>query len=53
MKCDIVVTATNSSTPLFDGALLKSGCHINAIGSYTPSMRELDTATMKRAEGAL
>jgi ornithine cyclodeaminase len=31
---DIIVTATNSQTPVFDGKLLKKGVHINAVGSY-------------------
>lgn len=35
-ECDIIVTATNSSTPLFDGTQVsKRGVHINAVGSYT------------------
>jgi ornithine cyclodeaminase len=47
---DIVVTATNSATPVFDGALLSPGTHINAIGSYRPDMRELDEDTVRRAK---
>ena len=31
-NADIIVTATNSPTPLFDGSLLKEGVHINCIG---------------------
>lgn len=46
---DILCTATNSPTPLFDGAWLKPGAHVNAIGAYTKTMRELDTATVRRS----
>lgn len=46
---DIICTATTSETPVFDGAGLKPGTHINAIGSYTPSMQEVDATTILRA----
>ena len=45
---DIICATTNSSTPLWDGAWLKPGTHVNAIGSYTPQMQEVDAATMER-----
>ncbi len=48
-SADVICTATNSSTPLFDGAWLQPGTHINGIGSYTRTMRELDTTTMLRS----
>lgn len=32
-RADIIVTATNSSTPVFKGTYLKPGVHINAIGT--------------------
>lgn len=34
-QAEILVTATNSCTPLFDGAWLSNGCHINSVGSFT------------------
>ncbi len=46
---DVICTATNSTTPLFDGAWLRPGAHINAIGAYQRTMRELDTTTMLRS----
>ncbi len=45
---DVVVTATNSAVPVFDGAHLASGAHVNAIGAFTPEMRELDETTITR-----
>lgn len=46
---DVICTATNSSTPLFPGEWLRPGVHINAIGAYTRTMRELDGVAMRRA----
>ncbi|MBY0507872.1 MAG: hypothetical protein K2X03_28420 [Bryobacteraceae bacterium] len=46
---DIVVTATNSATPVFAARHLAPGIHINAIGSYRPDLRELDAETMALA----
>ena len=46
---DIVCTCTTSDTPLFDGAMLAEGAHVNAVGAYLPTTRELDTATVVRS----
>ncbi|MEK6287494.1 MAG: ornithine cyclodeaminase family protein [Acidobacteriota bacterium] len=46
---DLICTCTSSPVPLFDGKLLNPGTHINAIGAYTPTTRELDTETVGRA----
>jgi ornithine cyclodeaminase/alanine dehydrogenase-like protein (mu-crystallin family) len=45
-EAGIVVTATNSSTPVLDHAWLAPGTHINAVGACVPGARELDTATV-------
>ena len=45
----IVITATDSGTPVFDGALLAEGVHVTAVGSHRPHMRELDPPTMRDA----
>ena len=45
---DVICTATSSSTPVFDGALLKPGAHVNAIWTYTLDRRELDVETVGR-----
>jgi ornithine cyclodeaminase/alanine dehydrogenase len=46
---DIIVAATSSSVPIFDGSKVKEGTHINGIGSHTPNARELDSAIIKRS----
>ncbi len=48
-QADILCTATNSQTPLFPSDWLQPGTHINAVGAYTRTMRELDTATIQRS----
>jgi ornithine cyclodeaminase/alanine dehydrogenase len=48
-EADIICTATNSSTPLFPGDWVQPGTHINAVGAYTRTMRELDTALIQRS----
>ena len=45
---DVICTCTPSAVPLFDGAWLPDGVHVNAIGAYTPRTRELDGAAMAR-----
>ncbi len=50
LSADIICTATSSPTPVFDGAGLREGTHINGIGSHTPGARELDTETVKRSK---
>lgn len=49
-QSDIIVTATTSSTPVLARSWLKAGCHVNAIGAYTPSSRELDSQTIRDAK---
>jgi ornithine cyclodeaminase/alanine dehydrogenase-like protein (mu-crystallin family) len=46
---DIIVTATTSDTPVFDGRDLREGTHINAIGSFTPQAREVDDDTVRES----
>lgn len=49
-ESDILNCATQSKTPVFDGSNLKSGTHINGVGSFTPEMIEMDIETVKRAD---
>jgi len=46
---DIIITATTSSDPVFNGDDLRPGTHITGVGSYTPQMREVDEITVGRA----
>jgi ornithine cyclodeaminase len=48
-NADIVITATTSATPVFDGHDLKPGMHVTGVGSYTPQMQEVDAVTVGRA----
>jgi ornithine cyclodeaminase/alanine dehydrogenase-like protein (mu-crystallin family) len=43
---DVIVTTTNSQTPVLKGAWLKPGSHVNAIGACRPDWRELDDEAM-------
>src|SRR5438477_4809429 len=43
---DVVVTATNSKSPVLRGRWLKAGCHVNAVGACRPDWRELDDEAM-------
>jgi ornithine cyclodeaminase/alanine dehydrogenase-like protein (mu-crystallin family) len=56
---DVVVTATSSRMSILQGAWLKPGCHVNAVGACRPDWRELDDEAMRNVvfvdsrEGAL
>lgn len=43
---DVVCTVTTSSRPIVLREWLSDGVHLNAVGSSSPSARELDTATV-------
>lgn len=47
---DIIITATTSDKPVFDGRDLSPGAHITAIGAYAPHMQEVDEVTVERAD---
>lgn len=48
-EAHIICTATSSATPVFNGKELQPGTHINAVGSFKPSMQEVDSTTLQRA----
>lgn len=48
-SADIVVCATTSTTPVFDGADLADHAFVVAVGSHTPDARELDGGVFSRA----
>ena len=43
---DVVVTATNARKPILEGAWLKPGAHVVAVGAPRPDWRELDDVAM-------
>ncbi len=45
----ILVTITNSKTPVLNGAWIESGAHINAAGSNALERAELDVEAVRRA----
>jgi ornithine cyclodeaminase/alanine dehydrogenase-like protein (mu-crystallin family) len=57
---DIVLTATNSSVPVFDGEWLEPGAHVTSIvgsnvglvkgGFASAKRREIDDATLRRSD---
>jgi ornithine cyclodeaminase/alanine dehydrogenase-like protein (mu-crystallin family) len=47
---DVVTTMTSSSRPVFDGALVRPGMHLNVTGSNSLLKREVDDATVARAD---
>lgn len=46
---DLIVTATSSLEPVINRDWISPGAHINAIGTHSPSSREIDGATMAAA----
>jgi ornithine cyclodeaminase len=46
---DIIVTATTSRNPVLQREWISPGAHINAIGTFSPRAREIDTATVAAA----
>ena len=46
---DLIVTATSSLEPVINKEWISAGAHINAIGTHSPSSREIDGATMAAA----
>lgn len=46
---DIVITATSSGAPVFDGRDLAPGVHVTAVGAHTATTREVDEVAVRRA----
>jgi len=46
---DIVCTVTTATEPVVSGDWLAPGAHVNAVGAYTPTTRELDTRAVARS----
>src|SRR5688500_9960407 len=47
---DVLITATPSRDPLVRAAWLREGVHVTAVGSDSPGKRELDPASLGRAD---
>ena len=47
-EADIVSCATLATAPLVRGAWLRAGTHLDLIGSFTPTMREVDADCFAR-----
>ena len=48
-ESDVLCTCTTAKTPLFDGNMVRKGTHINAVGSFQPTTRELDDVCVRRS----
>jgi len=46
---DLICTVTSAREPVVLGEWLAPGAHINAVGAFTPTTRELDTAAVAKA----
>jgi ornithine cyclodeaminase/alanine dehydrogenase-like protein (mu-crystallin family) len=46
---DLIVTVTNAREPVIKADWISPGAHINAVGTYSPAGREIDSATMAAA----
>ncbi len=47
---DLIITATTSETPVFDGSLVKKGATISCVGTYEPNKHEIDPTLVARAD---
>jgi ornithine cyclodeaminase/alanine dehydrogenase-like protein (mu-crystallin family) len=48
-QAHIVCCATTASSPIVQGAWLSSGTHLDLVGAFKPSMREVDDTAVQRA----
>src|ERR1700694_527548 len=48
-SADVISCATQAQQPLIKGSWLKSQCHLDLVGSFTPTMREADDDCMRGA----
>ncbi len=46
---DVIVVATSATEPVLQGAWLKPGAHVNAVGATRPNWRELDDEVLRRS----
>ena len=48
-NAEVIVTATNARQPVVKREWISAGAHLNAIGTFSPKAREIDSATMAAA----
>ena len=48
-RSDVLITATSSLEPIVSSGAIGPGTHINAVGNFSPTGRELDGATVAAA----
>ena len=48
-EADLIVTATISRQPVVQRDWISPGAHINAVGTFSPAAREIDSATVAAA----
>jgi ornithine cyclodeaminase/alanine dehydrogenase-like protein (mu-crystallin family) len=48
-EAEIICTATTSKVPVVKDELISPGTHINSIGSYQPTKREIPSETVRRS----
>lgn len=46
---DLVCAVSAATEPVIEGRRLADGCHVNLVGSHSPTTREADGETMRRA----
>jgi len=49
-EAEVIVTATRSTEPLFDGDSVKRGTFVASVGASKPTAREIDDALLARAD---
>ena len=52
-EADIIICVTTSSTPLFDGELVKDTAIVAAVGTHGLDLRELDASLVERSDIAV
>jgi alanine dehydrogenase len=50
VDADIICTVTSSREPVLKGDWVRPGAHINAVGTFGPDSREIDTNTVVRSK---
>jgi ornithine cyclodeaminase/alanine dehydrogenase len=49
VAADVITCATTSARPVFSGRDLAPGTHVDAVGTFRPATREVDTLTIRKS----